>query len=349
MFVGIFQMHGRHVSTINCTFCWSHEYWMFPWCTCRIWAASVNGLCGHQLCAGCIMMQWVQCARTNARMDEFDCPVCCQSLPGIVERSNQTRENMPFWEDSRTQHLITELVEEVTKGINKHGDEIEHLGGEDGHDTLKEWKDVITHCEMIQPWVHYLDMMTDVLDFRQHFSAMDGTIQTILVESGLHHPCVLHEGVFGSSPEHWPRRPHIYLNSRFPATMHCTSPRPRWECHPTPEWQISGWRWKRKSPSSCCRRNNRTVGLTLGTRFYSTNHSHYNEFCERETGKRPSVRFCASNQILYLNTQRCANTSCSISVGLWCRELNGVRFWRMTSSHVQIWMRHIKENGIPIL
>lgn len=58
---------------------------------------------------------------------------------------------MPFREDSRTQRLITGLVEEVTKGIDKYGDEIERLGGEDGRDTLKEWDDVIQHREMIQP------------------------------------------------------------------------------------------------------------------------------------------------------------------------------------------------------
>ena len=170
-------MHGCHVSPINCTFHWSHKYWMFPQCPCRIWATSVNSLCGHQFCVGYIVMQWIQCVRMNTHMDEFDWPVCCQSLPRIIERLNQIRENTPFWEDSKTQHLIIGLIEEVTEGINKYGDEIECLGGKDGCNTLKESEDAITHCEIIQLWVHYLNMMTDIPDFGWHFSVYESLMK----------------------------------------------------------------------------------------------------------------------------------------------------------------------------
>ena len=84
---------------------------------------------------------------------------------------------MQFREDSRTQHLITGLVEEVTKGINKYEDEIEHLGGEDGCNTLKEWEDAITHHEMIQLGVHYLDIMTHIPDFELYWLNLDSIVQ----------------------------------------------------------------------------------------------------------------------------------------------------------------------------
>ncbi len=115
--------------------------------TTRICATSVNGPCGHQFCAMCVVTQWVERTRADGQQAHFECPVCRQRLPGIVDLPHRTLENMPFRDDRRTQRMINGIIEDITAGLDVYEDEVRLFGGEEGRALADEWNDTLSHRE----------------------------------------------------------------------------------------------------------------------------------------------------------------------------------------------------------
>ena len=107
----------------------------------RISAVSVNVPCRHIFCAQCIIHRWARhVGSTVAGLSEdFLCPKCDAPLLPIVDRAKRSMLNIPICKDRTVERLITQMSEDVSRGIKEYSEELIGIAGAKGRDMIGEW------------------------------------------------------------------------------------------------------------------------------------------------------------------------------------------------------------------
>jgi len=73
--------------------------------------------------------------------EDFCCPVCNLPLPPLIDRGRRSVMNMPFYEDTMAQRIISTMKDEISTGVKKYPDELHGLGGNKAEELLSDWFD----------------------------------------------------------------------------------------------------------------------------------------------------------------------------------------------------------------
>ena len=101
----------------------------------------MNVPCRHIFCVECIIHRWARhVGLTVAGLSEdFLCPKCDTPLLPIVDRAKQSMLNIPICKDHMVERLISQMSEDISRGIKEYSEELIGIVGAKGRDMIAEW------------------------------------------------------------------------------------------------------------------------------------------------------------------------------------------------------------------